>query len=37
MKAVETVVHLQREEPARARYMIPAHVWSLVKRYGLGP
>ncbi|MCO4054221.1 MAG: coenzyme F420 hydrogenase [Bosea sp.] len=37
MKAVETVVHLQREQPARARYMIPSHVWALVRRYGLRP
>lgn len=37
MKAVETVVHLGREEPARARHMIPAHVWALVKPYGLKP
>jgi coenzyme F420 hydrogenase subunit beta len=35
MKAIETVLHLQREEPARAKYMIPAHIWQLVKRYGL--
>lgn len=35
MKAVETVVHLQRQEPARARYMIPEHVWALTKAYGL--
>jgi coenzyme F420 hydrogenase subunit beta len=35
MKAVETVIHLQREEPARAKSMIPEHVWELVKRYGL--
>ncbi len=35
MKAIETVLHLQREEPARAKYMIPPHIWALVKRYGL--
>ncbi|MGL4439107.1 MAG: Coenzyme F420 hydrogenase/dehydrogenase, beta subunit C-terminal domain, partial [Bosea sp. (in: a-proteobacteria)] len=35
MKAVETVLHLEREEPARAKHMIPAHVWALVKGYGL--
>jgi len=28
-------VHLEREEPARARYMIPPHVRELVKPYGL--
>lgn len=37
MKAIETVVHLEREEPRRARYMIPDHVWRLVARYGLTP
>ncbi len=37
MKAVETVVHLRREKPARMRHMIPAHVWSLVAPYGLAP
>ena len=35
MKAVETVLHLEREEPAKARNMIPPHVWELVKGYGL--
>jgi coenzyme F420 hydrogenase subunit beta len=35
MKAVETVVHLARERPRRMRTMIPAHVWDLVKPYGL--
>jgi coenzyme F420 hydrogenase subunit beta len=35
MKAIETVLHLKREEPARAKYMIPQHIWELVKRYGL--
>lgn len=34
MKAIETVLHLRREEPARMRHMIPAHVWQLVSRYG---
>jgi coenzyme F420 hydrogenase subunit beta len=33
MKAVETVLHLEREEPARARHMIPAHVRALVQDY----
>ncbi len=37
MKAVETVVHLRREKPARMKSMIPAHVWSLVAPYGLAP
>lgn len=35
MKACETVVHLRREEPARAQYMIPDHVWDIVKPYGI--
>jgi coenzyme F420 hydrogenase subunit beta len=35
MKACETVVHLRREEPARAPYMIPNHVWDIVKPYGI--
>ena len=37
MKALETVVHLTRERPARAPTMIPAHVWALVQPYGLSP
>lgn len=37
MKAVESVVHLRREEPKRMKTMIPIHVWSLVKPYGLQP
>jgi coenzyme F420 hydrogenase subunit beta len=37
MKAVETIIHLRREQPSRMKYMIPAHVWSLVKPYGLTP
>jgi coenzyme F420 hydrogenase subunit beta len=37
MKAVETVIHLRREQPRRMKTMIPAHVWSLVKPYGLEP
>ena len=35
MKAVETVIHLRREEPRRIKSMVPAHVWALVKPYGL--
>ncbi len=35
MKAVETVVHLRREKPARMKHMIPEHVWDLVRPYGL--
>jgi coenzyme F420 hydrogenase subunit beta len=37
MKAVETVLHLRRERPRRMRHMIPAHVWALVKPYGVQP
>jgi coenzyme F420 hydrogenase subunit beta len=37
MKAVETVVHLRREEPAKMKNMVPPHVWDLVKPYGLEP
>ena len=35
MKAAETVLHLRREVPRRMKRMIPAHVWALVKPYGL--
>ena len=37
MKAIETVLHLRREEPARMKHMIPDHVWTLVDPYGLAP
>jgi coenzyme F420 hydrogenase subunit beta len=37
MKAAETVVHLRREHPRRVKNMVPAHVWDLVKPYGLAP
>ena len=37
MKAVETIVHLRREEPQRLKTMVPAHVWALVEPYGLVP
>jgi coenzyme F420 hydrogenase subunit beta len=37
MKAVETVLHLRRAFPARVKNMVPAHVWRLVKPYGLEP
>jgi coenzyme F420 hydrogenase subunit beta len=37
MKAIETVLHLRRAEPARIKSMIPAHVWRLVAPYGLSP
>ncbi len=35
MKACETIVHLRREQPRRMRAMVPAHVWALVRPYGL--
>jgi hypothetical protein len=35
MKAVETVLHLRRADPARMKNMIPALVWRLVARSGL--
>ena len=37
MKAIETVVHLRREQPARLRTMAPPHIWPLVEPYGLHP
>jgi coenzyme F420 hydrogenase subunit beta len=37
MKAVETIVHLRREQPRRMRAMVPPHVWELVRPYGLTP
>ncbi len=37
MKAVETVIHLRREQPQRMKSMIPGHVWDLVAPYGLAP
>ena len=37
MKAVETVIHLRREEPRRMKHMVPGHVWRLVEPYGLVP
>jgi coenzyme F420 hydrogenase subunit beta len=37
MKAVETVLHLRQRHPRRMRTMIPAHVWALVRPYGLAP
>lgn len=37
MKAIETVIHLRREQPARLRTMAPPHIWPLVEPYGLHP
>jgi len=35
MKAIESVIHLRREEPRRVKSMVPEHVWQLVRPYGL--
>jgi coenzyme F420 hydrogenase subunit beta len=37
MKAVETVIHLRREQPRRLKSMVPPHIWRLVEPYGLTP
>jgi coenzyme F420 hydrogenase subunit beta len=37
MKAVETVLHLRRNYKQKMKNMVPAHVWALVKPYGLEP
>jgi len=37
MKAAETVLHLRHAAPRRLKYMVPAHVWKLVARYGIAP
>jgi coenzyme F420 hydrogenase subunit beta len=37
MKAVETVLHLRRTYPRRVKNMVPAHLWALVKPYGIAP
>jgi coenzyme F420 hydrogenase subunit beta len=37
MKAVETILHLRRNLPARVKNMVPAHVWALVAPYGITP
>ena len=37
MKAIETVLHLRRQEPRRMKHMVPDHVWRVVKPYGLTP
>ena len=37
MKAVETILHLRRNYPKRMKNMVPAHIWALVKPYGLTP
>ncbi len=35
MKAIETVLHLRAQRPRRLRSMVPAHIWALVKSYGI--
>jgi len=35
MKAIESILHLRRQQPGKMRNMIPAHVWDLVRPYGL--
>ena len=37
MKAIESILHLRREAPARIKNMLPPHVWQLAARYGLVP
>jgi coenzyme F420 hydrogenase subunit beta len=37
MKAIETVLHLRREQPARMISMVPNHIWPLVEPYGIKP
>jgi coenzyme F420 hydrogenase subunit beta len=37
MKALEAIVNLRREAPARVKHMIPGHVWRLAQPYGLAP
>ena len=37
MKAIETVLHLRAQRPARLKSMVPRHLWDLVCPYGLAP
>jgi coenzyme F420 hydrogenase subunit beta len=37
MKAIETVLHLRREQPAKIASMVPNHIWPLVEPYGIKP
>jgi coenzyme F420 hydrogenase subunit beta len=37
MKAIETILHLRREQPKKMKNMVPSHVWELAKPYGLKP
>ncbi len=36
MKAIETLLHLERQAPAKMRRMVPPHVRRITARYGLG-
>ncbi|WP_396435393.1 hypothetical protein [Limnohabitans sp.] len=35
--AIEPILHLRRDAPARIPNMLPQHVWDLAGRYGLRP
>jgi coenzyme F420 hydrogenase subunit beta len=35
MKAIESIIHLQRVAPRKVRNMVPAHIWALAEPYGL--
>jgi len=37
MKAIETVLHLRREQPAKMASMVPKHIWPLVEPYSITP
>ena len=37
MKAIETVLHLRREHPAKMKNMVPDHVWTIAEPYDLKP
>ncbi len=37
MKAIETVLHLRREQAAKIASMVPKHIWPLVEPYGIKP
>ncbi len=37
MKAIETVLHLRREQAAKMASMVPKHIWPLVEPYGITP
>ncbi|NBQ81029.1 MAG: coenzyme F420 hydrogenase [Betaproteobacteria bacterium] len=37
MKAIETIVTLRQQHPARIKSMVPKHVWQLASAYGIEP